>query len=54
MGSSLSCMQDDLRDLLDALGLFSGARAQSPHEVMRECIERVKEIRQELMAEREQ
>jgi hypothetical protein len=35
-------MNADLRDLLDALGLHSGARPQSPHEVMREAIEEVR------------
>ena len=34
-------MHDDLRDLLDALGMFSGARPQAPHEVMREAIAEV-------------
>jgi hypothetical protein len=41
-------MQDDLRDLLDALGMFSGAQPRSPHEVMRSAIERAREQREAL------
>jgi hypothetical protein len=41
-------IQDDLRDLLRALGMFDGARPQSPHEVMREAIAKVEEIRRRL------
>lgn len=40
-------LQDDLRDLLRALGLPDGARPQSPHEVFRECIEEVKRLKAE-------
>lgn len=35
-------VQEDVRDLLEALDMFSGARPQTPHDVMRECIERVR------------
>lgn len=40
-------VMDDLKDLLDALGLFSGARPQTPHEVMRLCIETVRMLKGE-------
>jgi hypothetical protein len=40
-----SALQDDLRDMLRALGLPDGARPQSPHEIFRECIEAVKAIK---------
>lgn len=43
-----SLMQDDIGDLLRALGMFDGARSQSPHEVMREAIARVEQIRRRL------
>ncbi len=33
-------LQDDLRDMLCALGMGDHARPQSPHEVFRECIAR--------------
>lgn len=39
-----SILQNDLRDMLRALGLPDSARPQSPHEVFRECIEEVKRI----------
>lgn len=38
-------LQDDLRDLLRALGMSDAARAQSPHEVFRECISAVEQLR---------
>ena len=41
-------LQDDLRDMLVALGLPPDhPRPRSPHEVFRECIEEVKRIRTE-------
>jgi hypothetical protein len=39
-------MIGDLRDLLDALGMFSGARPESPHDVMREAIAVARSYRQ--------
>lgn len=44
MGDS-DTLQNDLADLLRALGLQDHARPQSPHEVFRECIEKVKRLR---------
>ena len=41
-------MQDDLRPLLQALGLFDGARAQSPRDVLHECVRRAQDIRSHL------
>jgi hypothetical protein len=41
-------MQDDLRPLLDALGLFSGARPQSPREVLQEATRHAKDLRSRL------
>lgn len=38
-------LHDDLRDLLDALGLFSGARPESPHQVMRAAIAEAARLR---------
>jgi hypothetical protein len=38
-------LQDDLRDLLRALGKYDSARAQSPHQVFRECIADVGRLR---------
>ena len=38
-------LQDDLRDMLIALGLPDHARPQSPHEVFRKCIDEVKRLR---------
>lgn len=43
--SDNSLIQDDLRKLLDALGLFSGARPQTPHEVMLEAIAEAARLR---------
>jgi len=43
-----SLMQDDLGDLLRALGMFDGARPQSPHEVMRDAIDVARHMRREL------
>ncbi len=40
-----SVLQDDLRDMLRALGMSDSARAQSPHEVFRECIAAVAVLR---------
>ena len=40
----LDMMQNDLHDLLNALGMFAGARDQSPHECMRECIDKVRSL----------
>jgi len=39
-------IQGDLRALLDALGMFSGARPQSPQEVMYEATEAVRILRE--------
>ena len=38
-------LQEDLRDMLEALGLGYYARPQSPHKVFRECIDEVKRIK---------
>lgn len=38
-------MQDDLAELLRALGMFDGARPASPHAVMLEAIEAVRRLR---------
>lgn len=46
--SETDVLQDDLRDLLRALRKYDGARAQSPHEVMRECINDVERLRSAL------
>lgn len=43
-----SLMQDDLSDLLRALGLSDAARPQSPHTVMQEAIKEAGELRQDL------
>jgi hypothetical protein len=43
--SEQDIMQDDLRELLDALGMFSGAQPQSPHEVMQNAIAAVRRLR---------
>lgn len=40
-------MLDDLGSLLRAVGLFDGARPQSPHEVMLEAIREVERIKRE-------
>jgi len=38
-------MQDDIGDLLEALGDVRCARPRTPHEVLQECIERVRRLR---------
>jgi hypothetical protein len=43
-----SDIQDDMRPMLRALGLFDGARAQSPQQVMREAGQRAMELRAKL------
>jgi hypothetical protein len=43
--SEEAIMQDDLRELLDALGMFSGAQPQSPHEVMQNAIAVARRLR---------
>lgn len=42
-----SVLQDDLRDMLRALGLPDAARPQSPHAVFRECIAEVEKLRRQ-------
>jgi hypothetical protein len=37
-GDQSAVMQEDMRVLLDALGLYSGARPESPHRVMRDVV----------------
>jgi hypothetical protein len=37
-GKQSAVMQEDMRDLLNALGLYSGARPESPHRVMRDVV----------------
>jgi hypothetical protein len=44
-GRVFSLMQDDLAELLRALGMFDGARPVSPHAVMLEAIEAVRRLR---------
>lgn len=43
-----SVLQDDLRDMLRALGMSDAARPNSPHEVFRECIATAERLRNEL------
>lgn len=45
MTSESSVLQDDLRDMLRALGLPDSAQPRSPHEVFRDCIEEVKRLK---------
>lgn len=42
-------LQDDLRDMLQALGLPDCARPQSPHEVFRLCIAEVQRLREQVL-----
>lgn len=42
-----SVLQNDLRDMLRALGKDDGARPQSPHQVFRECIDHVERLKAE-------
>ena len=44
-------LQNDLRDLLDALGMPSGAQPRSPHEVFRDALMRMKLIRNDALEE---
>jgi hypothetical protein len=39
-------LQDDLRELLEALELGTHARPASPHEVFQECIAEVRRLKQ--------
>jgi hypothetical protein len=42
----------DLRDLLQALGMFDGARPESPHQVMQKAIAEVRDMAEMLRQER--
>lgn len=46
-GGEMEAVLDDLRDLLDVLGLPSSAQAMSPHEVMRGAIEKATTLQAE-------
>lgn len=41
-------LQDDLRDMCRALGLPDAPQPRSPHEVFRECIAKMHELRERL------
>lgn len=49
-GDLLTTMQNDLRDLLRALGMFDGARPDSPQVVMRLAIHQANILRESVQA----
>jgi hypothetical protein len=43
-----AAIQDDMRPLLQALGMFDGARPESPREVLHDAARRAQELRTRL------
>jgi hypothetical protein len=44
-GDDSEVLQNDLQEMLQALGMFDGARPQSPHTVFQECLAEVRRLK---------